>query len=352
VTSIPQSKFVVGLLFAYTLSEAQFFWFAGTVDVFLYWIKKIALFYIVIHVANDKKSIKRIYWAVSVAVIVVCYNGWDIYLYKPYLLPHPERLQSLGNYNNPNSLSFLLTLAFPIAFFLMEVESNIIKKVLLLCSLILFGATCLYTKSRGGNLGMLASVGLCFVFSKKIIRSKILAFTMVGLTGMFFLGHGITIVLDRQDVHEYRGDSSSGDRLLAWSAGLRMFKEKPLFGVGWNKFSENVRNYGHDKKLIAHNTMISVLAETGILGFTCFIIVLFLTFKQLFHLGKRWQYDEHKQDIFLLSRGVLISLICFLINSSFSTKDHEPIYWVILSLAGAFCVIYHKEKTVTLQIEV
>src|SRR5205823_1501334 len=54
-------------------------------------------------------------------------------------------------------------------------------------------------------------------------------------------------------------DDSAIWRVQAWRAGLRMFEERPLLGVGYQQF----RTW---HTLEAHNSFVQALAEGGLLG--------------------------------------------------------------------------------------
>ena len=344
---IPQNKFIYGILVTYTLSTAQFMWLPGTIDTFLFWFKKILLYYLIINIIRELKDLKKIIWSVILAVTVLSLMGWNLYLNNPHLLHDAGRLQAMGNYNLSNSFALLLALTFPLAFTLMEIEKNFGKKFFLLFLQVFFIVSCVFTKSRGGTLGLLIGVMLCIIFSRRILKAKAIKIIILIVLMVAFLGYGVAVILSRTDITDYAGhDSSAGDRLLAWRGGIQMVIDHPLFGVGWGLFNENIRSYGHNKKILAHNTPLSVLAETGILGFIFFVAILYYNFKQLLQMKRYWYSMEGREDFFILSQGIFISLICFLINTSFSVKDHDPIYWAILSLSGVLCGFYIRDREV------
>jgi O-antigen ligase len=73
-------------------------------------------------------------------------------------------------------------------------------------------------------------------------------------------------------------DADSAVRLDLWSSALRMFDAHPLFGVGYLRFADQLPAYftssgNYDSFLVqlsmvdfAHNTLLTVLAETGLAG--------------------------------------------------------------------------------------
>lgn len=344
---LPQTKYIFGMLGAYTLSEAQFFWMSGTLAVFLIWLKKIVLFWIVINVVQNWSDLRKSVWSVLGAVAVITWMGWDTFLNYPGSVPNDLRLQAVGNYNNPNSFALLLTCAFPLSFSMFEAERSTFKRSLLLLFMVSLVVSCIYTRSRGGSLGMLMAVMLSFLLSRRVCKSTGLkVFSALAAFGAFLI-YGVGIILTRPDANSFLGsggEASAGDRLMAWVAALRMFTAHPIFGVGWGKFVENALAHGMDKKLLAHNTLLSVLAETGLVGFTCFVAIIILPLRQLWQMRKHWVTMENKVGELTLSNGVLISFVCFLINTSFSVKDHDPVFWALLALAGVLFKLYRLDS--------
>ena len=192
---------------------------------------------------------------------------------------------------------------------------------------------------------MVIGIVLSLFLSRRFAKLKVLKMVLTGMLLFGFLTYGFHIILKRSDVSGYIGsDNSAEDRLLAWKCAIRMAEDRPFFGVGWNLFSEYVRSYGHNLKIIAHNTPLSVLAETGIFGFIFYLAILYQSFAQLIKIRKHWLSVQDKENLLILTQGVLISLICYVVNTTFSVKDHDPIYWALLSLTGVLCAIYQKDN--------
>ena len=126
---------------------------------------------------------------------------------------------------------------------------------------------------------------------------------------------------------------------MVWKAAFRMLITHPLFGVGWTHFYEVVTDYGADHRLIAHNTIISVFAETGLIGGITFLLILKHSFKQMYNVFK-----EGDEMIKIIAIGLIVSLIVFMVNTSFSVKDHDPTYWLIISFVAACAKIFLRLK--------
>ncbi len=138
--------------------------------------------------------------------------------------------------------------------------------------------------------------------------------------------------------------SSHGERECMWSAGLAMFKEYPIFGIGLNNYERYVRKYLPDnlspseKDSIAnrachsHSNYIQLLSERGILAFLGFLFVLAIFLWQTESLLKT-STDEFNSSILL---GGQSAVICFLTIgiTEYTYGDSEVImlFWLILSL--------------------
>lgn len=73
-------------------------------------------------------------------------------------------------------------------------------------------------------------------------------------------------------------DITSG-RMKLWSRAFNLFKDNPVFGIGWGNFKLHLTdtyNAFNDGQLSnAHNNYLQLLCETGIIGFILFAVPLF-----------------------------------------------------------------------------
>jgi glycosyltransferase involved in cell wall biosynthesis/O-antigen ligase len=77
---------------------------------------------------------------------------------------------------------------------------------------------------------------------------------------------------------------SLGYRISFWKAGLAMFRDHPITGVGVGQFRYQFKNYADLTFLRepdAHNIYIEQLAETGVIGFGFLIALLIVTIRSL-----------------------------------------------------------------------
>jgi len=335
---LPQRKYVYALIVVFALSVAQTGWLGGVVDTLMFWAKIAILFTLLVDMNESVRDLRRSLFTVVAAVAVLTWMGWDVYLNTPELLSGSGRLESVGYYNQPNSFALALTVGSALAFAVLETAPGFVRKVPFVLLVGAFAVSSVYTKSRGGNLGLAVVMLVSIIFSPGI-RSRGFKALLVGamIAGMTL---AVPMIMARRDVATYfGGDASAENRLDAWWAGLHMIRDHPILGVGLGLFAENVKQYGMKNSMIAHNTLLSVTAETGIIGGLIFVLIIITTLRLLWKVWRQALSDPSQRDLACLSQGILIGLVAFLINTTFSVKDSDPLLWALLGTAGSVVVV-------------
>jgi O-antigen ligase len=120
-------------------------------------------------------------------------------------------------------------------------------------------------------------------------------------------------------------------------AGLRMWSDHPLVGVGPDNFEVHYQQYseaiGTDPRAEqrgAHNLYLESLAETGFLGAMAFIGVLWLSLTGAWRARRRLQGDDA-----LLAEGILVALGAFLVCAVTLHSAYARYEWIFLGLGLA-----------------
>jgi O-antigen ligase len=127
------------------------------------------------------------------------------------------------------------------------------------------------------------------------------------------------------------------DRFAIWRVGWRIVKDNFITGVGLGNFAQTFRRYigSHGGVLSGfikdpHNTYLSVLAETGIIGFMLFMWFhgnLILTILK----------KANKNQIFALCILAFIAIV-----SLKGTYLFKKVYWFSISLSYLIALYYSK----------
>jgi len=175
---------------------------------------------------------------------------------------------------NHNAEGALFVLAFGVLLAFLPQARGKLAKAAAITGLAMVSAGIAFSFSRESYFGVLAAVAL---FSLRRSLRGLAGGTIAVICALPFLPSS---VMDRLDtVWSSNGlDASSAARVDLWSSALRIFVSHPLFGVGYLNFSTVLPSYFTDTGTypigdivfsqldFAHNTFLSVLAETGIVG--------------------------------------------------------------------------------------
>lgn len=168
-----------------------------------------------------------------------------------------------------------------------------------------------YTGSRGGFLATLAVFGL-FLANK----FKISAIRVASIGGILF----IAFMLAPAYLTEVKDSNRSAQhRVDMWMEGVEMVQQNPVFGIGKGNFAI------YTGRLIAHNSSIEVMGETGLPGFFFWIALIYVSLKSLFRSYAATE-DERERSIIL---GLGIAIAGYIVSSMFVTLEYETFYFLL-----------------------
>lgn len=201
----------------------------------------------------------------------------------------------------------------------------------------------------GALLGLLASVsrGALAAFAVGLLvlllwrRAQWIAVVLIAVFALT-TAVGVNPILEseRVTVVERRlatlGDigSQTDLRPKLWDAAIGVGTEHPFFGVGWSGFEREANRRGvfefRNARAIenAHSIPLSLLAETGVIGATAFLVWVF----QLAARGAR-ALRSRQREISVLALGLCASLIAFLLQGLTQMQLRVPV------VAAAFFVV-------------
>jgi hypothetical protein len=173
-----------------------------------------------------------------------------------------------------------------------------------------------YTGSRGGFLATLALIALHLAVVYRVSFRSILlssAFVAIAFTAA---PSNLTATHDSQGSAEHRID--------VWAQGLTMTIEHPLWGVGRANFSLVTGT------LIAHNSSMEILAETGLIGMFLWVSLIIACMRAAY---LRYQSSPAPPDRRAIA-GLMASVVGYLISSMFVTLEYETFYLLLALCAG------------------
>ena len=147
-----------------------------------------------------------------------------------------------------------------------------------------------------------------------------------------FRSEGSTPTASTLDTVRFMGSGSWDLRLQIWDDGLDVFSGSPLWGVG-------VSNFNVESSLAtdSHNLYLSILAETGLIGFVGFLSMHGVILRRVWR--NRAVMDSETQRVL----GIALSLMVgYWVVGLFWQIEVNRIYWIALGiLNGLSC--YQKQ---------
>jgi O-antigen ligase len=232
-----------------------------------------------------------------------------------------KRVRYRGVLQDPNELAIALTsgLALLIALWLRTRKRR--WKWVALTGVFLVAWAVKETGSRSGQLGLLATLGAFLFWRYRWKLAVVAAPMMVPLLLLVAKGGS-----DRADAA-----SSSTERYEAWLAGMEMFRQSPIWGIGFGQFNDH-------HFLTAHNTLILVFAELGIVGTFIFSMLVWIMIKTPILILKRYSGHEEARVSVIWSIALLASIGAILAGSAFLSFAYHYILWIFMGLAGGLFI--------------
>jgi O-antigen ligase len=274
----------IGLMFfgAVILATVPFsVWPGGAFGKFTdAYLKTLVVFVLMMNTLTTPKRLETVTWLIILCVGYVAARGVLDYARGINLIEGDRLAGAVGGiFGNPNDLALNMVTFVPVAAVVALSKRHSIWRRGVAAIIVLFMmATIVFTKSRGGMVGLCIMLPVFVVLGQKVRRGFAAIAIVVGVLATPFVPASFwqrmaSIVDERQDALRYTG--SREQRRLLMQDGIAAFVEHPFTGVGAGQF-ENYNPPGRQVRWReAHNALIQVAADTGMFGLLafCFLIV-------------------------------------------------------------------------------
>ena len=248
------------------------------------------------------------------------------------------RVQS--SMNNPVTYGTFLLMCFPLVIFYLRSSNNIISKVLLSIIGLMIILLAIMTIVRSVIFMLFIQVIILRKVIGKNIKTIFYPIILFLLIGFVFVNHELlsdiydSLVLEGERTVE----NSTIYRRDMLEAGVSRFVESPIIGVGQNRFGREVEGEYLGKTIFFEhheNFFLTILVETGILGFVAFGLVILCALSILIRMKKSDSLNE--QYLSQTYMAVIVGwagMSLFLDSLSFS--QISVVFWVLLGTVLGF----------------
>lgn len=237
----------------------------------------------------------------------------------------------------PNLAATHFIIGMIFAFYFLLSEKRASTQVLAVAALAILTIAFATTGSRGGLLSLalafLCSVWIFAKFRPRFVPRKSFIVAMAGLVAAFGLIDASSNTVEKTKNLFGRENDPVGFRLEQWNAGLEMAAVSPMRGLGIGQYQTHIPFVNTDTYpqigmgFGAHNSFVSDLAETGVVGLAMTLALWGVAIQGLIRLLRR------NEPVFS-SKGVvlLLVLIVFLGASLVGNRGTIKLIWVLFGL--------------------
>jgi putative inorganic carbon (hco3(-)) transporter len=297
-------------------------------DLFL---RRVLVFYLVVWLLT---SITRIQAAIWFILLLSGFLAFQAILQAQTgqswggMTPEPGyeeiRVRWYGDWDGPNVYSILFVMALGIAIELIFGPHRLFIRLMAGALSASYLTAIFYTNSRGAVLAVACM--LVFYFKDRFKSVKALLFGVTAVAALFAIGPSRMSEVSS-------GESSAHERTWLWEQGLTLLKNNPVWGIGRGQFAKNV-----DLNLIAHNNYVQNFTETGLLGFFCFMSLLWFCFKGNYLLTSAKYEVEPK--IAAIARMMNATLVGYCAVTFFVVMELDILYFFF----GLWTAVYLNAK--------
>ena len=296
----------------------------ATVTAALEVAKHFVFFLALVNTATTPGRIRTALLLYAAAAIVPAWGTFWNYIHDE-LLVEGFRGRWLGVMADPNHDCMGLVGVVPILlFFAIGSKQHWAKRLIGLGGVAACLAGIIATHSRGGSVGLAASVVIFALMSRRKALASVAV--LVAAAGVLVLAP-TTFWQRNETIAGYAEDMSVQGRMQAWQVAFRILHEKPVLGVGegaflkaWDQFAPIDAG---PNRYVAHNLFLEVLGELGLVGL--FGMVSFLAAG----LWSAWR--ARNGELGGEARAIFAALVGYLICQLFSGYS---LSWFTYALCG------------------
>lgn len=303
-------------------------------------LKTIVIFIVFVNVVRTELRLKLLLLlilAVSVYLSINAINDYREGLFQIGALEdHNARIvgRIKGLFENANDLALHLVSMIPIAVALGLSRAGVFRKLVYFGSAAIMVGAVTVTFSRGGFIGLVASV---FIIVRRLGR-KNRTITTAGLVFavLLFLALAPGAYSSRLSTvfnssADLTGSSSQRTEVLKRSVWVAL--RYPLFGVGIGNFQHK-----SPRNLVTHNAYTQVASEMGIAAMVVYILLLVYPLRRLRLIENECYEKPERAKFYYLSVGLQGALVGYMVSSFFGAVAYQ---WYVYYLVG-YAVCLHR----------
>jgi putative inorganic carbon (hco3(-)) transporter len=192
------------------------------------------------------------------------------------------------------------------------------------------------TNSRGGFIAFLAMIAVAWLRSQYKFQALVVGAVVVAVGFSVLPEERIAGTRDRYaTIDDYNEDDSFQGRVAVWNEALKIVRNNPVAGGGFDIFDLSVGK-------ASHNSYIEAAGEHGIVGFILYILVVITAIGHLSGVVKASRDDPELFWARDLARLMQLSFVAYLVGSLVINHAFFEYFYVQLSIVAVLHIIVAK----------
>lgn len=268
-----------------------------------------------------------------------------------------------GQMGDNNELAACLNMVIPLSYALFLCAKTKTKKAVFLGVFVMAITAVIYTRSRGGLIGLLVVIPLLF-FKLMIFNTKNKLIPIAFATVLFFSGYGFfheKINTRLESIGNWKEDQSARNRIISVIAGWEMMKKSPIVGFGTFINIKPIQfcpdemeirtGFGDDdilvlqkpdNEFVIHNAYAALGAQYGIPALILFLWLILHSIKKLRRIRKDFPHNKENDWIHYLSHAFELSIIVYAITGLFLNNPNQVFIYIIYAMTSSLCYLVRK----------
>lgn len=323
-------------------------------------VKVFILYFVIANQIRDRNDLKLVAWALiaslvfegSVAVLQMIKGGTIglAFLGEAYLpdIDRSKLWRVMGTLGHPNRLAMYLEMLLPLCFGMFLLEKRMRRKMMALSSFGLGLVALIMTGSRGAWIAFVLGMLVFFILAVKSRHVKLSALFGTGIIGLIVMA-GVALGFSGMIEERIYGDDygSAMSRIPMIQIAINLIEAHPLGGVGINNYAVVMKKYndtilGRRFKSIprpVHNMFLLVTGETGIIGLSMLLLLLYFFFATAFKSAR-----SPDETISIINISVLAGIVAMCAHGMVDKHPPGgyPLFYVLMALiASAYFLNKH-----------
>ena len=317
------------------------FWPSHSFNIFVEMLKILIFTILFIHLIDNQKKLKTFLWTFLLVNSYLAFSAIKNFLVLGQTAVSTRIGGSGGFIGDANDFALALSIALPFSFYLFLSEKKKVLKFVYFLFISLYALGIISTASRGGF------ITLVFLFVYFILKSKqkfVGVLSILLIFALIFLFTPQEYWQRQMTITSYQQDESAMGRIGAWKAGIKMFLDRPLLGVGVGGYETayGVKYGGKSGPWFsAHNAYVQVGAELGFFGILLYLGLMFYVYAQANSFMKSSREENYLKWV---SQGLKAALLAYAVGSFFLSVGHYPHLYLLLGIAIVVKILGQEEE--------